>query len=245
MNLIPAIDIFDGKLVRLNQGEYSQTKQYGLNPIVVAKQFEDVGITNLHLVDLEGAKSGAPKNLNILESISSSTNLIIDFGGGVKSTTSLISSFNAGASQITCGSIAATNKELTLQWLKKYGSDKLILGADCRDEKIATRGWLNTTNLDVKEYISSYLKDGFKRVICTDISKDGMLEGPSFDLYSSLISLFSSSLELVASGGVSCVDDLYKLNEMNLHSVIIGKAYYEGRISLKVLGRLQEAFNAS
>lgn len=245
MNLIPAIDIFEGQLVRLNQGEYDQAKHYNLNPVEIAKSFEDSGLKYLHLVDLEGAKNGSPKNLKVLESISSQTSLIIDFGGGVKDSKSLISCFNAGAAKITCGSIAVSNPNLTFQWLEEYGNEKLILGADCRNEKIATGGWLNTTDIDVEEYISTYLERGFRKVICTDIAKDGMLKGPSFDLYQRLIRDCDDSLELVASGGVSCVEDLYKLKELSLDSVIIGKAFYEGRISLEQLSSLQEVFNAS
>jgi phosphoribosylformimino-5-aminoimidazole carboxamide ribotide isomerase len=245
MYIIPAIDIFEGQLVRLNQGDYASVKQYGLSPVDIAKSFEDAGIKHLHLVDLEGAKSGMPKNLNILEEIANSTNLIIDFGGGVKSTDSLKKSFNAGASRITCGSIAVKNKELVLEWLEEYGERKLILGADCRDNMIATSGWLDTSNLEIHSFVTSYLNDGFKRVVATDISKDGMLKGPSIDLYKSMIEKCPKSLELVASGGVSCTEDLFELNKIGCFSAIVGKAFYEGRISLEELSKLEEKFNVS
>jgi phosphoribosylformimino-5-aminoimidazole carboxamide ribotide isomerase len=245
MYIVPAIDIFEGKLVRLNQGDYASVKQYGLSPLDIAKSFEDVGIKHLHLVDLEGAKSGMPKNLKILENIAKATNLIIDFGGGVKTTDSLNSAFDAGAARITCGSIAVKNKELVLSWLRKYGDSKLILGADCRDNMIATSGWLDTSDLEIHSFITSYLNDGLKRVVATDISRDGMLKGPSIDLYKSLIKSCPKQLELVASGGVSCIDDLYELNKIGCYSAIVGKAFYEGRISLEELSNLEEKFSAS
>lgn len=245
MYIIPAIDIFEGQLVRLNQGDYSSVKQYGLSPLEIAKSFEGAGIKHLHLVDLEGAKSGEPKNLKILEQIANSTNLIIDFGGGVKSTESLKNSFNAGAAKITCGSIAVKDKELVLSWLEKYGEQKLILGADCRDNMIATSGWLKTSDLEIHSFITSYLNKGFKRVVATDISKDGMLKGPSIDLYKSLIKRCPQQLELVASGGVSCIEDLVDLNSIGCFAAIVGKAFYEGRISLEELSKLEEKFSAS
>lgn len=245
MFIIPAIDIFEGQLVRLNQGDYASVKQYGLSPVDIAKSFEEVGIKHLHLVDLEGAKSGMPKNLRILEDIANSTNLIIDFGGGVKSTESLKSSFDAGASRITCGSIAVNNQPLVLSWLEEYGEEKLILGADCKDNMIATSGWLNISKLEIHSFVSSYINKGFRRVVATDISKDGMLGGPSIDLYKSLIKQFPSQLELVASGGVSCIDDLLELNKIGCFSAIVGKAFYEGRISLEELSKLEEKFSAS
>lgn len=245
MFIIPAIDIFEGQLVRLNQGDYASVKQYGLSPLDIAKSFESVGIKHLHLVDLEGAKSGKPKNLKILESIANSTDLVIDFGGGVKSNESLKDCFNAGASMITCGSIAVKDRGLVLSWLNEYGSDKLILGADCRNRMIATSGWLDTSDLEVHDFITSYINEGFKRVVATDISKDGMLKGPSIDLYKSLIAQCPDTLELVASGGVSCTQDLVELNSIGCFSAIVGKAFYEGRISLDELSKLEERFNAS
>jgi phosphoribosylformimino-5-aminoimidazole carboxamide ribotide isomerase len=245
MIIIPAIDIFEGQLVRLNQGDYASVKQYGLSPLEIAKSFEDSGLTHLHLVDLEGAKSGSPKNLKILEQIADNTDLIIDFGGGVKTRESLISSFNAGANRITCGSIAVKSRELVLEWLKEFGESKLVLGADCRDKMIATSGWLDTSGFEVHDFVKSYIDEGFKRVVVTDISKDGMLAGPSFELYKSLIKNTSCNLELVASGGVSCKQDLLDLNDISCYAAIVGKAFYEGRISLEELSKLEERFNAS
>lgn len=240
MIIIPAIDIYEGNLVRLNQGDYNSAVQYGLSPLEIAKSFEGVGLTHLHLVDLEGAKSGEPKNLDILEKICNETKLIVDFGGGVKSTSSLEDAFNAGSSRITCGSIAVKNRELVLKWLEKYGESKLILGADCKNNMIATSGWLEESDLEIHQFISSFLNKGFKRVVATDISKDGMLKGPSFDLYNSLISTCDNNLELVASGGVSCIEDLLELAKVNCYGAIVGKAFYEGRISLDELSKLEE-----
>ncbi|MGD1820006.1 MAG: HisA/HisF-related TIM barrel protein [Pleomorphochaeta sp.] len=240
MIIIPAIDIIDNKVVRLTKGEYDSVRNYTLDPVEIAKELEANGITHLHLVDLEGAKNNKIMNLKTLERIASNTNLIIDFGGGVKSEQSLIDAFNAGAKRVTCGSIAVKNRELVLDWLKKYSSDKLILGADCKNNMIATTGWLEVSQLRVDEFINGYLKEGFKRVISTDISKDGMLKGPSFDLYKMLLEKCDSSLELVASGGVSSISDIEELSKNNLHSAIVGKAYLEGKISIKELGRLQE-----
>ena len=243
MIIIPAIDIFEGQLVRLNQGDYSSVKQYGLSPLEIAKSFEGAGLTHLHLVDLEGAKSGSPKNLQILEKISDATDLIVDFGGGVKTRESLISAFNAGANRITCGSIAVKSRDLVLDWLKEFGESKLVLGADCRNNMIATSGWLDTSGFEVHQFVESYIDEGFKRVVVTDISKDGMLLGPSFDLYRSLIKKVSPNLQLVASGGVSSKKDLIDLNDIGCYAAIVGKAFYEGRISLEELSKLEETFN--
>lgn len=245
MIIIPAIDIFEGNLVRLNQGDYNSVKQYGLSPLEIAKSFEGVGLTHLHLVDLEGAKSGEPKNLKILEEICNNTKLIVDFGGGVKSKDSLNAAFNAGATRITCGSIAVKNRSLVLEWLKKYGESKLILGADCKNNKIATSGWLEESDLEIHKFITSFLDKGFKRVVATDISKDGMLKGPSFDLYRSLINTCGENLQLVASGGVSSIEDLVNLAKINCYGAIVGKAFYEGRITLKELSQLEENLDVS
>ncbi len=244
MIIIPAIDIYEGNLVRLNQGDYNSVKQYGLSPLDIAKSFEGVGLTHLHLVDLEGAKSGEPKNLKILEEICNNTNLIVDFGGGIKTSASFESALSAGASRITCGSIAVKNKELVLKWLEQYGESKLILGADCKNNMIATSGWLEESELEIHSFVSAYLEKGFKRVVATDISKDGMLQGPSFDLYKSLIKS-NETIELVASGGVSSIDDLIKLSQIDCYAAIVGKAFYEGRISLEELAKLEEKLNVS
>ncbi len=240
MIIVPAIDIIDGKVVRLTKGAYDSVKNYTINPLEIAKELQDNNITHLHVVDLDGAKNNKIMNLKTLEKIASNTNLIIDFGGGVKTEQSLKDALNAGARRITCGSIAAKNRDLVLNWLEKYGSDKLILGADCKNKKIATTGWLEVSDLEVNQFINEYLEKGFKRVICTDISKDGMMQGPSFELYNELIKDCLPSLELVASGGVSSIDDIEALYENNLHSVIVGKAYLDGKISIKELGKLQE-----
>ena len=236
MRIIPAIDIIDGKCVRLSKGDYNTKKIYNENPLEVAKEFEDNGIKYLHLVDLDGAKSKHIVNYPILEKISNNTGLKIDFGGGIKSDDDVKIAFNSGASQITVGSIAANKPALFIKWLKEYGSEKIILGADCQDRKIATNGWLETSELDVIDFIQSYEKEGIKYVICTDISKDGMLQGASNELYMDIIS--KTNIQLIASGGVSNMDDLFQLKDINCEAAIIGKAIYEGRISLKELQQL-------
>ncbi len=234
MRIIPAIDIIDGKCVRLSKGDYSTKKIYNENPLEVAKEFEDHGIQHLHLVDLDGAKSKHIVNYKILEKIASSTNLKIDFGGGLKSDEDLKIAFNSGASQITGGSIAVTSPETFKNWLAIYGSDKIILGADATDEKIAISGWQEESDKKLIPFVSSYQKEGVQYVICTDISKDGMLEGPAFDLYKKMLSEISS-IKLIASGGISTFDELPKLAEIGCEGTIIGKAIYEGRIQLKEL----------
>jgi phosphoribosylformimino-5-aminoimidazole carboxamide ribotide isomerase len=242
MIIVPAIDIIENKVVRLTKGEYDSVKNYSQDPLEIAKALEDNNITHLHLVDLEGAKNSKIMNLKTLERIASNTTLTIDFGGGVKTEQSLTDALNAGASRITCGSIAVKEPQLVLDWLSKYTSEKLILGADCKNNMVATSGWLEVSQLKVDDFINNYLTKGFKRVVCTDISKDGMMQGPSFDLYKMLIENCDSKLELVASGGVSNIEDIEKLYEYNLHSVIVGKAYLEGKISMKELGLLQEKY---
>ena len=236
MRIIPAIDIIDGKCVRLSKGDYNTKKIYNENPLEVAKEFEANGIQYLHLVDLDGAKSKQIINHNILESIASSTNLKIDFGGGLKSNKDLEIAFECGASQITGGSIAANNPELFEQWISKYGSEKIILGADCNNRKIATNGWLKESDLDVLDFIKSYEKKGILYVICTDIAKDGMLQGTSNDLYKEILQ--KADVNLIASGGVSNMNDLLLLKEMGCEGAILGKAIYEGNISLKELQEL-------
>ncbi|MGK0390336.1 MAG: phosphoribosylformimino-5-aminoimidazole carboxamide ribotide isomerase [Maribacter sp.] len=236
MRIIPAIDIIDGKCVRLSKGDYNTKKIYNENPLEVAKEFEDNGIEYLHLVDLDGAKSKHIVNYPILEKISRNTNLKIDFGGGIKSDEDVKIAFNSGASQITIGSIAANQPALFIKWLKEYGAQKIILGADCQDRKIATNGWLESSELDVIDFIQSYEKEGIEYVICTDIAKDGMLQGASNELYTDIIS--QTNVQLIASGGVSNMDDLFQLKNINCEAAIIGKAIYEGRISLKQLQQL-------
>lgn len=235
MRIIPAIDIIDGKCVRLSKGDYTTKKIYNENPLEVAKEFEDSGITYLHLVDLDGAKASQIINYKVLEQIASKTNLKIDFGGGLKSDNDLRIAFESGANQITGGSIAVKNSSLFKQWLKNYGCDKIILGADAHNGKIAISGWLEESDQEVVSFIKAYQKEGVEYVISTDIAKDGMLEGPSFELYASILKESSSDLKLIASGGISTFDELPQLAELGCEGVIIGKAIYENRISLKQL----------
>ena len=234
MRIIPAIDIIDGKCVRLTKGDYNTKKVYNENPLEIAKAFEDAGIQYLHVVDLDGAKASSIVNYKTLEQLATKTNLKIDFGGGLKSDEDLKIAFDSGANQITGGSIAVKKPEIFENWIQSYGSDKIILGADCKNEKIAVSGWLEGSDLNVIPFISNYQSKGIDYVICTDISKDGMLEGPSFDLYKRILSEVPS-IKLIASGGISKFDELPKLAEMGCEGVIIGKAIYENRISLKEL----------
>ncbi len=236
MRIIPAIDIIDGKCVRLTKGDYSTKKIYNENPLEVAKEFEDNGIQYLHVVDLDGAKSKHIVNYKILEKIASNTNLKIDFGGGLKSNEDLKIAFESGANQITGGSISVSNPDVFLNWLSQYGSNKIILGADCLNRKIATNGWLETSELDIIDFIKAYEQNGITNVICTDISKDGMLQGTSNDLYKEILS--ETNIKLIASGGVSNIEDLITLKEMGCEGTILGKAIYEGNISLKELSSI-------
>ncbi|WP_312556395.1 1-(5-phosphoribosyl)-5-[(5-phosphoribosylamino)methylideneamino]imidazole-4-carboxamide isomerase [Empedobacter brevis] len=236
MRIIPAIDIIDGKCVRLSQGDYGTKKIYNENPLEVAKEFEDYGIKYLHLVDLDGAKSKQIINYKTLEFIASKTNLKIDFGGGIKTNDDIRIAFECGANQITGGSVAVQNPTLFQEWVSRYGSEKIILGADAKDRKIATHGWLETSELDVIDFITTYTEKGIDYVICTDISKDGMLQGTSNELYTEILA--SADVKLIASGGVSSIDDLIKVKELGCEGVILGKAIYEGRIELRVLSRM-------
>ena len=233
MRIIPAIDIIDGKCVRLSQGYYDTKKIYNENPLEVAKEFEDYGIEYLHLVDLDGAKSKQIINYKTLELIASKTNLKVDFGGGIKANDDIRIAFECGANQITGGSIAVQNPTLFQEWIDQYGSDKIILGADAKDRKIATHGWLETSELDVIDFIQEYKTKGIDYVICTDIAKDGMLQGTSNELYAEILA--ASDVKLIASGGVSSIDDLIKVKELGCEGAILGKAIYEGRISLRDL----------
>ena len=234
MRIIPAIDIIDGKCVRLSKGDYATKKVYNENPLEVAKRFEGHGIPYLHLVDLDGAKSKHIVNYKILENIASKTSLHIDFGGGLKSDEDLRIAFESGARQITGGSIAVKNPDVFTAWIQKFGTEKIILGADANDEKIAISGWQEESDRELIPFIREYREKGIHYVICTDISKDGMLEGPSFDLYSKILQQVPD-LKLIASGGISEYDELPKLAEMGCEGTIIGKAIYENRISLKQL----------
>ncbi|MXN90721.1 1-(5-phosphoribosyl)-5-[(5-phosphoribosylamino)methylideneamino]imidazole-4-carboxamide isomerase [Flavobacterium sp. Sd200] len=236
MRIIPAIDIIDGKCVRLTKGDYSTQKIYNSNPVEVAKEFEDAGIKYLHVVDLDGAKSGHIVNHKVLNAIAAQTNLKIDFGGGVKTDNDLKLAFDSGASQITAGSIAVKNPETVYKWIETYSSDKIILGADCMNNKIAIQGWTDNTNIDIIDFIAAYKNRGVTNVICTDISKDGMLEGTSNELYSEILSKIN--VNLIASGGISNIEDVLQVRQLGCEGVIIGKAIYEGRITLKQLSEL-------
>lgn len=233
MRLIPAIDIIDGKCVRLSKGDYSTKKIYSEDPLEIAKRFEAHGIRHLHLVDLDGAKSKHIVNHKVLETIAKHTSLNIDFGGGLKTDEDLRIAFNSGAHQITGGSIAVKNPKVFNNWLVKYGSNRIILGADAKDEKVAVSGWLEESTEDLIPFIQGYQEKGITYVICTDIAKDGMLEGPSFNLYKRILAETKPTLKLIASGGISAFDELPKLAELGCEGTIIGKAIYEGRISLK------------
>jgi phosphoribosylformimino-5-aminoimidazole carboxamide ribotide isomerase len=233
MRIIPAIDIIGGKCVRLTKGDYNTEKVYSTNPLEVAKNYEANGIKYLHLVDLDGAKSSNIVNHKILHDIATQTTLKIDFGGGIKTDDDARIAFENGAAQITGGSIAVQNPEMFLSWLNKYGSDKLILGADSLHRMIATHGWLQQSEVDVIEFIKKYQAEGISYVICTDISKDGMLEGPSIDLYKEILQ--EDNIKLIASGGVTSIQDVYDLAEIGCEGAIIGKAIYENRISLQEL----------
>ena len=233
MRIIPAIDIIEGKCVRLTKGDYSTQKTYNENPLEVAKAFEAHGIAHLHLVDLDGAKSKHIVNHKVLENLASKTQLKIDFGGGLKSDEDLRIAFECGAQQITGGSIAVKEPQVFNQWLKDYGSDKIILGADVKNEWIATDGWTKTSSLSLFDFLEDYQKQGVKYTICTDISKDGMLEGPAFDLYQKILA--QTDLKLIASGGISSIEELPRLEALGCEGSILGKAIYENRISLKAL----------
>ncbi|MEQ9437804.1 MAG: 1-(5-phosphoribosyl)-5-[(5-phosphoribosylamino)methylideneamino]imidazole-4-carboxamide isomerase [Cyclobacteriaceae bacterium] len=234
MEIIPAIDIINGKCVRLTQGDYQQKKEYNQSPLEVAQQLEAHGARRLHLVDLDGAKQKQVVNLSILEAIASQTQLHVDFGGGVQSDEDLQRVFNAGAQQVTGGSIAVRQSETFLRWLKQHGSDKIILGADAKDRKIAVHGWQEQTEWDVLEFIDHYHTQGIQYAICTDVAKDGLLQGPSLELYQDILQKIPN-LKLIASGGVTTVNDLRELQTAGLYGVIIGKALLEGRIKLPEL----------
>lgn len=234
MTIIPAIDIIDGKCVRLTQGDYTQTTIYNENPLEVAKAFEAAGLQRLHLVDLDGARAGVIKNWKVLQTIASNTKLIIDFGGGIKKEEDVKLVFNSGAAFATIGSLAVKNETLFVNWLSQFGAGKFLLGADVKKEKIAVAGWLETTDVWICDFIEKYIGHGVQQIFCTDVSKDGKLEGPSIDLYKNIIEKFPN-LHFIASGGVSSIKDLDDLQTIGCSGAIVGKAIYEGRISLKEL----------
>jgi len=238
MVIIPAIDIIDGKCVRLTQGDYQQKTIYNENPLEVAKAFEDAGLKRLHLVDLDGAKAGAVQNWKVLEAIAGNTSLVIDFGGGIKKAADVDIVFNAGAALATVGSIAVKEEQTFIQWLQQYGADKFLLGADVKGEKIAVGGWLETTDINIYDFIEKYMGHGVQQLFCTDVSKDGKLEGPSIELYTHIINRFPS-LHFIASGGVATVDDLHALRKIGCAGAIVGKAIYENRISIEQLRLFQ------
>ncbi|MDN5213873.1 1-(5-phosphoribosyl)-5-[(5-phosphoribosylamino)methylideneamino]imidazole-4-carboxamide isomerase [Fulvivirgaceae bacterium BMA12] len=234
MHIIPAIDIIDGKCVRLTQGDYNQKKEYNSDPLEVAKMFEGAGAKRLHLVDLDGAKQKKVVNLKVLESIAAHTELSIDFGGGIQSEEDLKGAFGAGASQVTGGSIAVKNPPLFESWLQNFGNEQIILGADVIDKQIAINGWQEKTTVNLHVFLEEYVQKSIKYVICTDVSKDGLLEGPAMNLYRE-ISNYYPEICLIASGGVSCLEDVHELARIGVEGVIIGKAFYEGRIQLSDL----------
>jgi phosphoribosylformimino-5-aminoimidazole carboxamide ribotide isomerase len=237
MEIIPAIDIIDGKCVRLTQGDYAQKKIYNEHPLEVAAAFEDAGLRRLHLVDLDGAKAGAVRNWKVLETLAGKTGLIIDFGGGIKTAADVDIVFNSGAALATVGSLAVKDAGLFSDWLQEYGAEKFLLGADVKEEKIAVHGWQETTDIWIYDFIRDYMERGVHQLFCTDVSKDGLLQGPSLELYKNIVREFPD-LHFIASGGVSGMDDLYRLEEAGCKGVIIGKAIYEGRIRLNELSNL-------
>ena len=237
MRIIPAIDLIEGKCVRLHKGVFDSKKVYSDDPVEMSRKFEDHGIKYLHLVDLDGAKAGSIRQLGILEEIASNTNLTIDFGGGVKTELHVRSCLDAGASQVTAGSIAAKDRSSVLEWIELFGSEKIILGADARNGAIAISGWESTTEIQLLDFINEYRRHGIKYVISTDIDVDGTLEGPSVSLYKQILNSIPD-LKLIASGGVGKIEDLYQLQKLGLDGAIVGKAIYEGTISLKELSEL-------
>ena len=234
MQIIPAIDIIEGKCVRLTQGDYSSVKVYNENPVEVAREFEDAGLTRLHLVDLDGAKAGRVTNWKVLESVASKSSMEIDFGGGIKTVKDVDIVLNSGARWATVGSIAVKDETTFLGWLEQYGAASFLLGADVKNEKIAVGGWLETTDIWVYDFIRKYMEHGIKQLFCTDVSKDGLLQGPALSLYKNIIAEFPP-LHFIASGGVSSMQDLENLAGIGCNGAIVGKAIYENRISLKDL----------
>jgi phosphoribosylformimino-5-aminoimidazole carboxamide ribotide isomerase len=234
MRIIPAIDVIDGKCVRLTQGDYAQKKVYNENVLEVAKAFENAGLKYLHLVDLDGAKAGKVVNWNVIQKVCSDTDLTVDFGGGVKTEEELMRLFDLGIKQVNLGSISVKNPSLVQEWIKKIGAEKIILSADVKNEKIAVGGWLEDSSIPLTDFVGDYLKKGIRYVTCTDISTDGMLQGPNIALYEKLLMTFPS-VKLIASGGVSGMHDIEKLKATGVDGVIVGKAIYEGRVALEEL----------
>lgn len=233
MRIIPAIDIIEGKCVRLTRGDFSTRKIYNEDPLEVAREIEDNGIRYAHLVDLDGARQKKIVNYRTLEKIAAGTSLEIDFGGGIRSDSDIETAFNAGARQVTAGTIAATDEEITLRWIAKYGNGRIILGADSKERKISVNGWQKETGEDVVQYIQGYFNKGFEYAVCTDVNRDGMLEGPATDLYREIVK--AVKIKLIASGGIASIKDLELVKEAGCEGVIIGKALYEGRLKLSEL----------
>lgn len=233
MELIPAIDIIDGKCVRLTKGDYDTKKEYG-DPVTLAKQFEALGFRRLHVVDLDGARSRHVVNIDTLRRITTETGLTVDFGGGVKTDEDLEKAFEAGASMVTAGSIAITEPDTYLRWLEQYGAEHLVLGADVRNERISINGWKEDSDTELTHFLERYMKAGTRNVLCTEISRDGMLGGPAIDLYRNIMTAYPDC-HLIASGGVSCIEDITALDKAGIPAVVFGKAIYEGRIDLKEL----------
>lgn len=240
IELIPAIDIIDGKCVRLTKGDYNNKKIYNENPITVAQEFEKQGFRRLHIVDLDGAKSNHIVNVDILKRITSETNLIVDFGGGIKTDNDIELAFQNGASMVTIGSIAVTQPKLFVSWIDKYGPERIILGADVRNGKISINGWKEDSTEELLPFLKFYIDKGINKVLCTDISKDGMLQGTAIELYKSVMREYPS-LQLIASGGVSCLSDIIELENNGIPAVVFGKAIYEGKINLNELWEWQNA----
>ncbi len=240
MEVVPAIDIIDGKCVRLEQGDYNKVSLYHKEPLEVAKKFEDAGLRRLHLVDLDGAKAGAVKNWKVLETIAGKTSLLVDFGGGIKTEKDVQIVFNSGSALATVGSVAVKDEEAFVEWLSKFGADKFLLGADVKNEKITISGWQEETKIWIYDFIRKYVDRGIKQIFCTDVSKDGKLEGPAIELYKNIISKFPE-LFFIASGGVSSVDDLKRLEESGCKGAIVGKAIYENRITLEQLKKFNHS----
>lgn len=234
IELIPAIDLIDGKCVRLTKGDYNQKTVYNEDPVLQAKEFERLGFSRLHIVDLDGAKSKHIVNDNVLRAITESTNLIVDFGGGIKSEEDIEKAFNAGAHMVTIGSVAVTHPEMFLSWLKKYGTERIILGADVRNGKVSINGWKEDSAEELLPFLEKYVQAGVSNVLCTEISKDGTLQGPATDLYTQVMAQYPT-LHLIASGGVSCNEDIKQLDKNGIPAVVFGKAYYEGRIDISKL----------
>ncbi|MBP9984584.1 MAG: 1-(5-phosphoribosyl)-5-[(5-phosphoribosylamino)methylideneamino]imidazole-4-carboxamide isomerase [Prevotella sp.] len=234
IELIPAIDIINGQCVRLTKGDYNQKKVYNDNPVEVAKHFEELGFKRLHVVDLDGAKSKHIVNDGVLKEITKATNLVVDFGGGIKMKDDIEKAFEAGASMVTVGSVAVTNRQLFLDWIEIYGAERLILGADVRNGKISINGWKEDSSEELLPFLKHYVDKGVKNVLCTEISKDGTLQGPAIDLYKDIMKAYPD-MHLIASGGVSSNDDITELNKAGIPAVVFGKAFYEGKIDIKSL----------